>query len=668
MRMGGGGHDAGPEAQAYPHYRPDIDGLRAFAISSVILFHAFPKMLPGGFIGVDIFFVISGFLISSILFRGFLYSGFSFSGFYVGRLLRLMPALLIVLFTAFIVGWFVLMPEELGPVGKHIAGGIGFSDNILYWLETNYFDQDSATKPLLHLWSLGIEEQFYLFFPALIWVIWTWRRYMLAILGGLAALSFILNLAFVNLQPSADFFLPQFRVWELLVGSLLAVVHLQQLETSSADRKPSRNANGLIHFQSMLGLILIVVALGTVKSGDPFPGWRAVIPVGGTLLLIAAGPNAWVNRYLLARRWVVFVGLISYPLYLWHWPLLSFGRIIVGQVPTIFCRIALLVAAVVLASLTYHLIERPIRFGKRHWAKTVGLVCMALILAYVGANAYHREGLPFRTGWAFRFPPLLRSLVTYKFDDDRYFRSGVCHLRVNSGPEGFAGHCAANDGGEKPSLFLWGDSHAAHLYSGLIQEFPDVRLEQYTAPGCQPILDWDVPGFPRCREVNDFILKKIGELKPDTVLLTSRWLGVGEGDKILATISRIKALGVSSIVILGPVTRWEPNLVSALLQRYREKPFAEIPFRMMDGVDREKFVIDKELHRLADVADVRYISALDYLCNQDGCLVRPLGGDVLPGAVMAIDDSHFTPEGSRYFMSLLRRSGALPLGSKAELH
>jgi peptidoglycan/LPS O-acetylase OafA/YrhL len=649
------------EAETYPSYRPDIDGLRAIAILSVVLYHAFPPAVPGGFVGVDIFFVISGFLISSIIFRGLLHNRFSFVGFYAGRIRRLFPALLIMLATTFVVGWFSLVPEEFALLGKHIAGGIAFSDNVLLWREAGYFDRASELKPLMHLWSLGIEEQYYMLFPGIIWLLWRTRGRLVGILATLAAGSFLANVWYVDIQPVATFFLPQFRMWELLAGASLAAWHLRGLQRL-AEGMPLPDSTALkkrlADMGSIAGLLLVGIALIATRSSDSFPGWWAVLPVAGTAFMIAAGPHALVNRHVLARSLLVSIGLISYPLYLWHWPLLSFARIIEGTNLPLHLRAALLVASFFLAWLTYRLIERPVRFGPNPRRKAVALACIALVLGYIGFNIHQREGLPFRKNLLLRIPSVLQPLSAYKFDDDRYFRAGVCHLRVHSGPEGFADICAAKGNDGKPTLFLWGDSHAAHYFPGLQEIFPELRLQQYTSPGCQPVLDWDIPGFPRCREVNAFVIRKIEELRPDRVMLGSRWLGIGDGDKLRETIRLIKAAGVREVIVMGPVPRWEPNLIEALLARYRAQPFQALPERMRDGIDQDKVRVDRALRRLAEESGARYISPIGYLCNDDGCLVRPREPG-FEGMSIAFDDSHLTPEGSRYFMGLLRQAREL---------
>jgi peptidoglycan/LPS O-acetylase OafA/YrhL len=308
---------------SHPKYRADIDGLRAIAVLSVVAFHAFPGVVRGGFVGVDIFFVISGYLICTILFQNLERGSFSFTEFYVRRIRRIFPALVLVLVFVMVVGWFVLTADEYRQLGKQVAGGAGFVSNLLLWREAGYFDSSAEIKPLLHLWSLGIEEQFYLVWPCLLWFAWRRRFSPLTLTLVVAAASFCLNIAVVQGDMVAAFYSPVTRFWELLSGSLLAWWHLH--------RAPDRAAGPVTaNLLSGSGLALLAAGFGMIHGELRFPGFWAAIPVAGALLVIAAGPAAWGNRVVLSSRICVWFGLISYPLYLWHWPLLSYARIVQG--------------------------------------------------------------------------------------------------------------------------------------------------------------------------------------------------------------------------------------------------------------------------------------------------------------------------------------------------
>lgn len=282
-------------------YRFDIDGLRAVSILGVILFHAFPNLLPGGFIGVDVFFVISGFLISSILFKSLHSNEFSLLHFYQKRILRIFPALFTILVSVYVCGWFLLYAKEFQQLGKHIAAGAGFVQNLALLQEAGYFDTASESKPLMHLWSLAIEEQFYILYPLLIWGAWKLGGKFAAVILPLLLASFAYSIYALSLNASQAFFYPHARFWEILAGALLACLL----------RKPFMFAWGLRQTCAALGLAFIVVGFVLLTPQSTFPGWWALLPTGGTFLIILSGPHTWVNHHILGNKLVQFVGKIS---------------------------------------------------------------------------------------------------------------------------------------------------------------------------------------------------------------------------------------------------------------------------------------------------------------------------------------------------------------------
>jgi len=382
---------------SFPHpgiesskYRPDIDGLRALAVLSVVVFHAFPKFLKGGFVGVDVFFVISGYLISSILFGEFEGGRFSFSAFYGRRIRRIFPSLILVMAVCFAYSFLVLMPVELAQLGKHMLFGAGFLSNIALLSESGYFDTAAAAaKPLLHLWSLGVEEQFYILWPATLWLIYRTRSNAALMLFGLFGLSFLVNILLAASNVSDDFYLPMSRVWELLTGAALAwaETHGHKPRLTPAQR------NGL----TTVGLASFLASAALYTNDLRFPGWYAVAPVFAAAAMILAGPTATVNRLVLANRGAVFIGLISYPIYIWHWPLISFAHILrLGHAPTLLMGCGLVAASILLAWLTYLLVERPLRFGMDRPGKTRLLAIAMTLLALVGAGTWAMGGFPGR--------------------------------------------------------------------------------------------------------------------------------------------------------------------------------------------------------------------------------------------------------------------------------
>lgn len=370
-------------------YRPDIDGIRALAVLVVVIYHAFPAALPGGFSGVDIFFVISGYLISGILYSDLSKDKFSFTEFYSRRIRRLFPALVTMFLLTLGAGYYYLLSDEFEQLGKHMASSCVFIQNIIFLNEAGYFDTAADLKPLLHLWSLAVEEQFYIFFPPLLLLFWKKKWPLFWILAGLFMVSFVANLYMAQKNPAADFFLTPYRCWELIAGAMLAFRFFLQNRTLR-----------YCHFYSVLGIIFVLIGLVFLNKGDLYPCWRAILPVTGTLLLIAAGPTAFINKWVLSNPISIWGGLISYPLYLFHWPILSFLHILKGAHPdpgSVFIALAL---SFVLAFLTYVLIEKKIRYAKSRWTIPV-LVAAFLISGFLGVLVWKTILPPRSSGLGF---------------------------------------------------------------------------------------------------------------------------------------------------------------------------------------------------------------------------------------------------------------------------
>ena len=439
-------------------YRPDIDGMRGIAVLIVVLFHAFPTLLTGGFIGVDIFFVISGYLISTILVGEFANGTFSYAHFYARRARRIFPALILVLGSSLAFGWIALFPDELKLLGKHVVGGSTFLSNVFLWFEVGYFDVAAETKPLLHLWSLGIEEQFYIFWPILLALALRLRANIVWLTVGLLLVSFAINIGGIEQYPSATFYSIASRAWELLVGALLACLTLRNAPVLAAVANSAVRRNAL----SGAGLVLIACACLLVKGGKGFPGWWALLPTLGAACLIAAGPRAWVNRVILSNPLIVWVGLISYPLYLWHWPLLSFAQVVESGVPALQIRIVAVGAAVLLAWLTYGLIEQPIRQRRHHGARVA--IVLTLLVAAIGAAGawiYQNEGFPLRARIVDN-ANFQKSLIIVED------RENAAACKREYGFDTIYQYCLKAQIGAAPTVALIGDSHAYHVVSGLM--------------------------------------------------------------------------------------------------------------------------------------------------------------------------------------------------------
>ena len=478
----------------YPYYRPDIDGLRAVAILAVVAFHAFPDWVRGGFIGVDVFFVISGYFISTIIFKNLEGGTFTFTEFYARRIKRIFPALLLVLIACFAFGWFALLADEYKQLGEHIAACIGFISNFILWNEAGYFDSAAENKPLLHMWSLGIEVQFYIVWSLLLWFAWKLKFNLLTITIIVAIVSFVLNIKGIRQDIPATFYSPQTRFWELLSGSLLAWVTLYKKDAFVNvmhkldywllriiySEKQEADGRTLSNVLSFFGLLLLVYGFWRINKAFSFPGKWALVPVLGSVLIIAAGSKTWVNRTILSNKIAVWFGLISFPLYLWHWPILSFARIVESEIPNLNIRIAAVVLSIALAWLTYMLVEHPVRTGKYGSTKVAVLVVLMAIVGYVGYYAYSRDGLKFREAAA-RFEVQSNDLSHKSI---RKTSGWYCDKYKGEG------YCDYSD--EKPSVVVIGDSHAEAIFRDGLKNHYERKGKSIALigkAGCPPLID-----------------------------------------------------------------------------------------------------------------------------------------------------------------------------------
>lgn len=478
--------------------RADIDGLRAIAVLSVIGYHAFPMWIRGGFVGVDIFFVISGFLISSIIFENIERCNFKFIEFYARRVKRIFPALIVVLMSCFVFGWFALLSDEYKQFGKHMAGGASFISNFILWNESSYFDNLSETKPLLHLWSLGIEEQFYIIWPLLLWGAWKKKLNWLIVIIIIAALSFVFNLLYLHKNSVAAFYSPQTRFWELLIGAMLAYIfqnktHIITSKNEKSNRSLSLESYGLLSLVSnnslrnvisLLGFLFVIVSVAFITNKRHFPGTWALLPTLGAAFIISAGSQAWFNKKFLSNRILVWFGLISFPLYLWHWPLLSFARIVESETPVFAIRLLAVLASILLAWLTYVFVEKPIRFGVLSDIKgiTISLPILLIMVGFLGYITNANDGFEFRgkiTKYANNKNELIR---TKPIDDD-------CLNYIKNRNPSFP-YCRFTKGVGKGTVAVIGDSHAHVAYPGIAEILKNrgVSSVLLANSGCPPFI------------------------------------------------------------------------------------------------------------------------------------------------------------------------------------
>ena len=609
--------------------------------------------MMGGFIGVDIFFVISGFLISGIIFKSLDEGHFNFANFYARRVRRIFPALITVLLFVWVVGWFTLTPDDYKQLGQQIAGA-GFISNILLWKGTGYFDSGAQFKPLLHLWSLGIEEQYYLLWPLTLFFLWK-TRFRVLILTLLFAGSFGLNIWQIAVSPAAAFYLPQTRFWELLVGGFAAYLNTYRSDCIDNilrrllkwDCSPQSLAS-LQNVKASLGLLLIVLALLTLDESRAFPGAWALLPTLGSLLLISAGPEARINQKILSNPLLVFVGLISYPLYLWHWPLLSFLRIVSPGQPSPIARGVAVASAFVLAWLTYRFVEKPVRRtnAQVRGVTPVGILVPAMLVACgLGVLTVVTKGLPVR------LPADIRELAAYDAGDHvSGWRQGHCFLNSEQDVHSFETSCTDMTPQDGPLLLLWGDSHAADLYPGIraLQDNHSFRVAQYTASLCAPLLNFDAPERPHCREINDWIFIRVKELRPDTVILAAQYWFDREAS-LSRTVAAIEQTGVRRIIIVGPNPQWKDSLPRLLLHS-SITALNRIPERMTDEFNQESIREDRVLRLQAGANGAIYLSPISELCSESGCLTRIT--DSGQTDLISFDRNHLTLIASRYLAKM----------------
>lgn len=621
-------------------YRRDVDGLRAVAVLFVVGFHYFPSVFRGGFVGVDVFFVISGFLITGLIRQDVAAGQFSVAAFYGRRIRRIFPALILVLLISLGMGFLFMLPDAYRALGLNTAASAGFVANIALFLQQNYFAPSAEFNPLLHIWSLGVEEQFYLVWP-LILMLLVRHRAAIPIAVALTALSFGGNIVQTASNPVAAFFLPFSRFWELGAGAVLALLHAR--------------AGGFAHGKAWMGwagLLLLATAMVAVNRDSTFPGWWALLPVAGTVLLIASGENARANR-LLGHRTLVYIGLISYSFYLWHWVLLVFARIIRFQKePTVLMSLGLIVAAGLLAHLTYKFIEHPLRRGGHLSAKAVSLATLLAVCGGLGFAVYAKDGFPDR------FPREIQKRV---IDAGKDAAAQVCVYGADIRP---SAECNGIGPAGAPLVLVWGDSHAFHLIAGLRalqQERQGFRLARYIAFSCAPMAD-DLAPLPRyCNDANELARQKIQLLRPDTVIIAARWVvydGTGkyalvDAKRLTRTIDWLKAAGVQHIVVIGQMPQWKiaPSVIP--LRDFQFSIFKrstapdKIPQWDSAYLEGWTFAAEDVVKRVAAAENATFISPAATFCNGNSCLITVPDSGGLP---TSWDNDHLTPAASKFFI------------------
>lgn len=630
-------------------YRPDIDGLRAISILFVIIFHAFPYILQGGFIGVDIFFVISGYLITSILLKQIDDNKFSPLNFYARRIKRLYPSLLVVLAVTLSYGCLVLFPEEFKQLAKHALASSVYINNFVLYKETCYFDAASDYKPLLHLWSLSIEEQFYLIWPFLLYFA---RRRKLSI-GSLLLTcilsSFALNIYFVYRKHSYAFYMPFTRFWELLIGAALAYITLyKQLTIHRALNFISKNIHinekTLKHLASIIGLLLIISGALLTTESKLFPGWWALFPTIGAFLIIFSGETAWVNSKILSNKLMTAIGHISYPLYLWHWPLLSFSRIIKGEISTKL-TLLLLILCTCLSYLTYRCLETPFR-KKTNFAAIPLLSAMTPVII-IGicvkidliSSVISSDPNTLKVTKAIQEWDYPKGLIAQKINDKKIYSIGE-HSR---------------------KILFFGDSNIeqyAPRIKKLVQENQTVKRSAVflTGGGCPPIPNVYEDKHPYLVGFAETALEYTKNPDVDVIVIGAAWIGYLSGSSsyyhqnnginngslkkgsialksayqdLFKMLKQWTDSGKKVYLVLSmPInSKCDPK---ALLQRtFFSSPKTQLICFNANEWQQASDAVHTELRRIASIANVTVIDPTTSFCNSTECLVVTPAGDPL---------------------------------------
>lgn len=653
-------------------YRKDIDGLRTIAILPVVVYHAGTPFVGGGYIGVDVFFVLSGFLITKIIARELDKGEFSLLGFYERRARRILPALLFMVIGTVIAASFVLLPPAFERLGASIAATALFGSNFYFWTSLGYFAPSAEFEPLLHTWSLAVEEQFYIVFPLLMIALYAFaslHRHIAAIIGVICVLSLIGSVVAVEVTEMAAFYLAPFRAWELGLGSLLAVTSL-----------PAVRSTALREALALAALAAILVPVFAYTSATPFPGLAAVPPVVGTAMLVWLGTQENVVSRLLSTRPFVAIGLISYSLYLWHWPILALLRANKASVDLTALEAAIAVAlSFALATFSYWIVERPFRqrtlLAKRSRLLAVSAASLVGFSA-LGVGLYAAQGLPQR------LPPEVTRTANAANDISPYREAcrgrrpaeGLCV--VGAGVDGF------ETGGEPTDILLWGDSHADALVPAVEAAAQEAgfKVTLATHAACLPIARLIREGSERnasCEAFNDAVLDTLRETDAyPTVILSGRWQLSVEGSRygeeegtdftvgwenplapvaamprgnpaimeaaLGQTVAAIRATG-RRVVIAGPAPEIGWNVPEKLaLAQWRDRPAPAVPSAAeVEARTGHSVTI---LRKVAAQQGAEYVDLIAPVCA-GGCKLH--AGD----AVAFVDDDHLSATAARQFLA-----------------
>jgi peptidoglycan/LPS O-acetylase OafA/YrhL len=626
-------------------YRADIDGLRALAVIPVLFYHVGVPGFAGGFVGVDVFFVISGYLICGMIDADIRKGSFSIGNFYKRRILRILPALFVMFLVTSILAYVYCLPVELEEYSRSLASAVGSISNVYFASTAGYFDAPAATKPLLHTWSLGVEEQFYLIAPLLMLFAYRFLPKRAKLLFAiLAALSFAAAVLVCYRNRDFAFYLTPFRAWELALGALLAIGFLPVPQTELG--------------KNICGTTGMLLVLGTVVFGSssaPLLAMTSLASIGAVLLIASSERGPSMAGRLLSLRPIVFIGLISYSLYLWHWPLIVFQRtdgLLVADASSSTSALVLIVVSVGVACLSWKFVELPFRSRAKDTSKATvfSITSTAMVSAFALCGM-----VLIANGAPFRFPQRVVAIASYlAYDPSTAFRSGQCYLSSNRQHLDLDA-CMTPDS-KRPNYLLVGDSHAAHLWFGLQSAMPEVNIMQATVGACRPVLEpvsmFDTRACPKLMRFvfDDFL----ANTKVDKVLLSASWKDE-DIPALSTTLDLLKQKGID-VTVLGPIVEYDSALPRLLADAIlHNKPSTASAMRTPGIHER-----DRAMSRIVTAKGASYISVYDQVCRNGRC-DEFAEGDI----PMQFDAGHLTARGS---IEIGRRLSISIGGKQAEMN
>ena len=603
-------------------YRWDIQGLRAIAVLSVLLFHINPELLLGGFLGVDIFFVISGYLIMGFIWRDLNSGSFSLMEFYRRRVQRLFPALLVVVGVSAIFGYFILLPYEALNFSHSLLATLLYLSNFYFYLEADYFNDAMEFAPLLHTWSLSVEEQFYLLFPLLLILLFhRAKKDILKSLLLLALLSLVLSQTLLYYDKSFAFFASPTRFFQFILGGVVAI--------SFQKNSFSKALNSSF---ALIGLLTILLSLFVYNENTLFPGVHALVPTLATVLVLFAGQNPNFITALLSNRLFRVIGNSSYSIYLWHWPLIVFYKLQVSPSLSNREQVFLFLASLGLGYLSWRYIEKPTR--AKNYA--LSMVASTLLLSLSSYYLFTNRSLEHKN--------IASSYLDYNTSN---FRSGECFLTSKyDNIDFFDKRRCITHTQKKENYLLIGDSHAAHFYSALDQaKRANTTISQVTASGCHPLLPYS--GAKRCANLMQWAYEElIREKEFDTIILSAHWTH-SDKEQLLNTIHLLQQY-TKRVVVFGPNMEYLQSLPRLIANLNPTQDTRSIYKNA--GKYKEVASIDYSMKTYLKAQGIEYISILKILCNENGCTTT-----TPEGIPIAFDASHLTHSGAYYIVESMQQ-------------